>query len=71
MEIKDKRLVDRMNVVEQEKYYKELSRIIPDAQDCYEEIEIDHDPICLLKKTTSKISENPESPFTLEKSDED
>lgn len=70
MDLKDKRLVERMDTTEQEKYYHEISKHIPDAGDKYEEIEIEHEPINLLAKLKDKSGEKPEAPFSLEPSDQ-
>jgi len=69
MEVRDKRLVERWNTVEQEKYNKEMLKHIPDATEKYEEIEIEHETINLLKKLKDKINDKPEDPFSLETSE--
>ena len=66
MDVKDKRLVERMNIVEQEKYNKGALKQIPDATDKYEVIEIEHEPINLLKKLKDKTSDRPDDPFSME-----
>ena len=54
MEIKDKRLLDKMNVVEREKYLKDIYKSIPDADDKYDELEVTHEEINLLQKIKNK-----------------
>jgi hypothetical protein len=54
MEIKDKRLVTKLTQHEQTSYDEKISINMPDAKDLYEEILIEHEPIKLLEKITSK-----------------
>lgn len=46
----DKRLVERNDLIFQEKYAKDSFRHMPDAADAYDTIEIEHAPICLFQK---------------------
>lgn len=65
-EIKDKRLVNRMDMVQQEKYLEKIDKVVPDASDKFEELEVTHEPIDLLNKIKSrkndreKVSDSPE-----------
>lgn len=54
MDIKDKRLVEHMELVEQEKYLKDVSGLLPDGQNKLEECEITLKPINLLKRIKQK-----------------
>jgi hypothetical protein len=66
MEIKDKRLVDRMDTGEQKRYLQGISKQIPDASDKFDELEIQHEPIQLLQKLKDRITDRPDDPFSLE-----
>ena len=70
MDMMDKRLVERMDINEQKRYFQEISKHVPDAADKYEEIEIEHEPINLLAKLNDRTGEKPEAPFSLEPSDQ-
>jgi hypothetical protein len=54
MDIKDKRLIERMEPAEQEKYIKDISGRLPDVQHKYEECEITHRQINLIKRLRLK-----------------
>jgi hypothetical protein len=54
MDIKDKRLIEHMELAEQEKYVKDISGLLPDGQNKLEECEIIHKPINLLKRLKQK-----------------
>ena len=54
MDIKDKRFVEHMELAEQEKYIKDISGRLPDVQHKFEECEITHKPINLLKRLKQK-----------------
>ena len=54
MDLKDKRLIDQMDLDEQGKYTKDLNQTLPDAQDKFEACEVVHNPINLLKKLKPK-----------------
>ena len=54
MDIKDKRLVEHMELAEQEKYVKDVSGLLPDGQNKLEECEITLKPINLLKRLKQK-----------------
>lgn len=54
MQTKDKRFVNRMDRHEQEKYLSSIGRIIPDARDKCDHIEISLEPIRLLTKRRVK-----------------
>ena len=58
MEIKDKRLLNRESVIDQDKYINQLNQILPEAKKKYDEFEIDHEPIELLKKINKKKGES-------------
>ena len=66
MEIKDKRLVNKLTKHEQAAYEEDIATDMPDAENLFEEITIDHEPIELLERITSKkniekqVSLNPE-----------
>ena len=46
----DKRLIEKLNVADQEKYFKEHKKHIPDASGKFDEVSVEHDPINLLNK---------------------
>jgi len=54
MDIKDKRLVEHMELVEQEKYIKDIFGLLPDGQNKLEECEITHKTINLIKRIKQK-----------------
>jgi hypothetical protein len=54
LEIKDKRLVNRMDMVQQQKYLEKIGKVVPDASDKFEELEVTHEPIGLLNKIKSR-----------------
>ena len=54
MEMKDKRLVEKLDDVNLDNYLKDISKTIPDASDKYDTIEIEHEPIQLLDKIRTK-----------------
>lgn len=55
----DKRLVERQDLAFQEKYLKDSYRHLADAADNYETIEIEHEPICLIKKKKMEATTSP------------
>ncbi len=57
MDLKDKRLIDQMDLDEQAKYTKDLNQILSDAQDKFEACEVVHNPINLLKKLKPKSAD--------------
>lgn len=69
MEIKDKRLLKREAVIDQEKYIKQLKNILPDAEKKYDEFEIDHEPIELLKKLRKKKGDSNKLSIAADSSD--
>jgi hypothetical protein len=71
MEIKDKRLIKRMDLDCQAKSNKELIKIIPDSKEKMEEFELVHEPINLLNKIKGNVRTKPEAPFALKENDED
>lgn len=50
MQFHDKRLFNRIDQSQQEKYLKDLLKQIPDSSDKCERIDITHEPIKLLKR---------------------
>lgn len=50
MQLQDKRLVNRLDPLQQEKYLKEILKHLPDARGKFETVEITHEPIRLLQK---------------------
>lgn len=54
MDIKDKRLIERMDPAEQDKYIKDISGRLTDVQHKLEEYEITHRQINLLKRLRQK-----------------
>jgi hypothetical protein len=58
MNIKDKRLFEQMDTIEQGKYIKDISDIMPDIQDKLEECEITYKPINILKKIKKAVDES-------------
>jgi hypothetical protein len=58
MEIKDKRLYEQMDIIEQGKYLKDISGVLVDAQEKLEECEITYRPINLLKKSKKAVDES-------------
>jgi hypothetical protein len=54
MDIKDKRLIERMEPEEQDKYIRDISGRLPDVQHKLEEYEITHKQINLLKRLRQK-----------------
>ena len=71
METKDKRLLDKVNVVEREKQLKEIYSSIPDAVDKYDEIEVTHEEINLLQKIKNKNISLQETQVSSEKNAEE
>ena len=61
MEIKDKRLLDRMDLQHQKKYNEKISKLVPNAADKFEDLEIIHEPINLLEKIKSRKKRGGES----------
>ncbi|MEI6126385.1 MAG: hypothetical protein WCQ99_07515 [Pseudomonadota bacterium] len=55
MKIQDKRLLNRIETAQQEKFIKELTRHTPDARDKYDSVEIAHEPINLLQKLKGRL----------------
>ena len=58
MEIKDKRFFEQMDIIEQVKYIKDISDLLPDLQDKLEECEVTYRPINLLKKLKKAVDES-------------
>jgi hypothetical protein len=58
MEIKDKRLFEQMDIIEQGKYLKDISDVLVDAQDKLEECEVTYRPINLIKKSKKAVDES-------------
>jgi hypothetical protein len=58
MEIKDKRFFEQMDIIEQGKYLKDISDILLDVQDKFEECEVTYRPINLLKKLKKAVDES-------------
>lgn len=56
MKINDKRLIERIEWSQQEKYTKESLKNTPDAKDKYEFVEVTHDSINLYQKIRTKRS---------------
>lgn len=54
MDLKDKRLVNQMDIEDQNKYMKNIADTIPDCKDKFEEFEVAHSPINLFKKIKRK-----------------
>ena len=54
MEIKDKRLLDRMDLQQQQKYNEKIVKLATNAADKFEDLEINHEPINLLKKIRAR-----------------
>lgn len=50
----DKRLFNRLEQSQQDKYLKELLKASPDAQDKFDVVEVTHEPIQLLLKRSSR-----------------
>lgn len=50
MQFQDKRLFNRLDPSQQEKYSKEMLKHLPDARAKFETVEITHEPIRLLQK---------------------
>jgi|GEM_PF-2835504 hypothetical protein len=50
MTMYDKRLLNRLDQAQQEKYLKELAKQLPDKRDKYEAVDIYHEPLKLLQK---------------------
>jgi G3E family GTPase len=57
MEIKDKRFVEQMDLMEQEKYLKNLKDILVDANEKLEVCEISYRPIQLQKRLKKALHE--------------
>lgn len=57
MEIKDKRFVEQMDLIEQEKYLKNLKDILVDAHEKLEVCEITYRPIQLQKRLKKALHE--------------
>ncbi len=57
MEIKDKRFVEQMDLIEQEKYLKQLKDVLVDAHDKLETCEISYRPIQLQKRLKKALHE--------------
>jgi hypothetical protein len=70
MEIKDTRLINRMDIEHQEEYIEKIQKSIPNNKDKYEEVEISHEPINLLQKIKTKRDEELEPPVLLEQTGE-
>lgn len=62
MNTHDKRLFNRIEQNQQDKYLKELLKNAPDAQDKYDTVEVTHEPIQLLLKRSSRKSAAAGSP---------
>lgn len=58
MQLQDKRLVNRLDPLQQEKYLKETLKHLPDARGKFETVEITHEPIRLLQK--KKLRQTPD-----------
>ena len=58
MEIKDKRFFEQLDIIEQVKYIKDISDLLPDLQDNFEECEVTYRPINLLKKLKKAVDES-------------
>lgn len=58
MEIKDKRFFEQMDIIEQVKYIKDISDLLPDLQENFEECEVTYRPINLLKKLKKAVDES-------------
>jgi hypothetical protein len=58
MEIKDKRFFEQLDIIEQVKYIKDISDLLPDLQDKLEECEVTYRPINLLKKLKKAVDES-------------
>jgi hypothetical protein len=58
MEIKDKRFFEQMDIIEQGKYIKDISDLLPDLQENFEECEVTYRPINLLKKLKKAVDES-------------
>ncbi len=50
MEIQDKRILQQKPLSEQESYIKKLPKSTPNADNKYEHIDVDHEPIGLINK---------------------
>jgi hypothetical protein len=58
MEIKDKRFFEQLDIIEQVKYIKDISDLLPDLQDKHDECEVTYRPINLLKKLKKAVDES-------------
>ena len=70
MEAKDKRLIVKMDLLQQQKYFEKMDKHVLDAADKFEESEITHEPINLLNRIKSKKIKGKKPPVSLEQIDE-
>lgn len=56
MKISDKRLIERIEWNQQEKYSRDILKSTPDAKDKFEIVEVTHDTINLYHKIKTKLS---------------
>ena len=54
-ELQDKRLLNRLETAQQDKFIKELTRHISDSADKYENVDITHEPINLVQKLKGRL----------------
>ena len=72
MDQKDKRLIDKSDSHEQQTYLNSVKNKIEDASDKFEKIEIEHEPIGLIERISSKhAGETEDTPEPAQTDDDD